>query len=50
VEDELLRNCLVLYIEREIPMKIMTDSIIDDFSMVKKRAVYFSCVRYIYHF
>jgi hypothetical protein len=42
MEDDFLRNCLVLYIERAIAMKVTTDSIIDDFSRVKKRAVYFN--------
>jgi hypothetical protein len=42
MEDEFLRNCLVLYIEREIAMKVTTESIIDVFSMVKKRAVDFN--------
>ena len=31
MEDEFLRNCLVLYIEREVAMKVTTDSIIDAF-------------------
>jgi hypothetical protein len=39
MEDEFLRDCLVLYIEREIAVKISTDSIIDDFDAVKPRAV-----------
>jgi hypothetical protein len=42
MEDEFLRNCLVLYIEREIAMKVTTESIIDVFCMVKKRAVDFN--------
>ena len=41
MEDEFLRNCLVLYIEREVAMKVTVDSIIDAFNMVKNRAVRF---------
>jgi hypothetical protein len=41
MEDEFLRNCLVLYIEREIEMKVTTYSIIDAFHTVKNRAVKF---------
>lgn len=41
MEDGFLRACLVLYIERKIAMKVTTDSIIDDFHTVKKRAVKF---------
>ena len=41
MEDEFLRNCLVLYIEREVAMKVTTDSIIDAFNMVNNRAVRF---------
>ena len=41
MEDEFLRNCLVLYIEREVAMKVTIDSIIDAFNMVKNRAVRF---------
>jgi len=41
MEDGFLRDCLVLYIEKEIAIKITTDSIIDDFNAVKKRAVRF---------
>ena len=40
-KDELLRNCLVLYIEREVAMKVTTNSIIDAFNMVKNHAVRF---------
>ena len=29
MEDEFLRNCLMLYIERDMAMKVTTDSIID---------------------
>jgi hypothetical protein len=39
MEDEFLRDCPVLYIEREIAVEISTDSIIDDFDAVKPRAV-----------
>jgi len=41
MEDGFLRDCLVLYIEKEIAIKITTDSIIDDFNAVKERAVRF---------
>jgi hypothetical protein len=42
MKDDFLRNCLVLHIEREIVMKVRTDSIIDDFNMMmKKHAVKF---------
>lgn len=41
MEDGFLRNCLMLYIEREMAMKVTTDSIIDAFNMVKNRAVKF---------
>ncbi|TVU22346.1 hypothetical protein EJB05_32035, partial [Eragrostis curvula] len=41
MEDGFLRSCLVLYIEREMAIKITTDSIIDDFNAVKERAVKF---------
>ncbi|CAN6180695.1 unnamed protein product, partial [Urochloa humidicola] len=39
MEDEFLRNCMLLYIEKEIAMKLTTDSIIDDFYAKKKRKV-----------
>jgi hypothetical protein len=41
MEDGFLRDCLVLYIEREIATKVTTDSIMDDFNTVKTRAVKF---------
>ena len=41
MEDGFLRDCLVLYIEKEIAIKITMDSIIDDFNAVKERAVRF---------
>ncbi|GAV67605.1 Dimer_Tnp_hAT domain-containing protein, partial [Cephalotus follicularis] len=39
MEDDYLRNSLVLYIEREIAEKITTDAIIDDFCAIKERRV-----------
>ena len=30
MEDDFLRDCMIIYIEREIAMKFTTDSIIDD--------------------
>jgi hypothetical protein len=41
MKDDFLRNCLVLRIEREIVMKVRTDSIINDFNMMKKHALKF---------
>jgi len=36
MEDGSLRGCLVLNVVTEIAMKVMTDSIIGDFNMLKK--------------
>jgi len=41
MEDGSLRGCLVLNVVTEIAMKVMTDSIIDDFNMVKNSTVEF---------
>ena len=39
MEDDFLRDCMIVYIEREIAMKFMTDSIIDDLYAKKNRKV-----------
>ncbi|GAV86594.1 LOW QUALITY PROTEIN: Dimer_Tnp_hAT domain-containing protein, partial [Cephalotus follicularis] len=39
MEDDYLKSSLVLYIEREIAEKIITDAIIDDFCTIKERRV-----------
>ena len=41
IEDDLLKNLLVVYIEREIAEKITVDTIIDKFSSMKERRVVF---------
>ena len=41
IEDDILRNLLVIYIEREIAEKIIVDTIIDKFSSMKERRVVF---------
>ena len=41
IEDNLLRNLLVIYIEREIAEKITVDTTIDKFSCMKERRVVF---------
>ncbi|XP_071726895.1 uncharacterized protein [Rutidosis leptorrhynchoides] len=37
--DEFLRNCLILYIERDIVESLSIDEIIDDFATKKRRRV-----------
>ena len=39
MEDEFLRDCMLIYIEREIAIKFTTDSIIDDLYAKKNRKV-----------
>jgi len=39
MEDDFLRDCMIIYIEREIAMKFTTDSIIDDLYAKKNRKV-----------
>ena len=39
MEDDFLRDCMIVYIEREIAMKFTTDSIIDDLYAKKNRKV-----------
>ena len=36
MEDEFLRDCLIIYIEREIAMEFTTDTLIDEFDARKK--------------
>ncbi|KAM0893614.1 hypothetical protein ACQ4PT_024979 [Festuca glaucescens] len=42
MEDLFLRDCLIIYIEREIALTFTTDTIIDDFDARKKRRVDFN--------
>jgi len=39
MEDEFLRDCMLIYIEKEIAIKFTTDSIIDDLYTKKNRKV-----------
>ena len=39
MEDNFLRDCMIVYIEREIAMKFTTDSIIDDLYAKKNNKV-----------
>ena len=39
IEDGFLRDCMVIYIEREIAIQITTDSMIDDLYAKKNRKV-----------
>ena len=39
MKDDFLRDCMIVYIEREIAIKFMTDSIIDDLYAKKNRKV-----------
>jgi hypothetical protein len=39
MEDAFLRDCLVIYIERELAIQFTTDAIIDDFYDMKTRKV-----------
>jgi hypothetical protein len=39
MEDEFLRNCLIIYIEKEIAMEFTTNELIDDFDEIKDRRV-----------
>ncbi|CAL4892189.1 unnamed protein product [Urochloa decumbens] len=41
MEDEFLRNCLLIYIEKEIAMRFTTDELIDDFDAIQTRRVAF---------
>jgi hypothetical protein len=41
IEDEFLTDSLMLYIEKEIPATLSTDSIIDDFRDMQARRVTF---------
>ena len=42
MEDEFLRDCLIIYIERDIALKFTTDTIIDDFDARKRRRLDFN--------
>jgi hypothetical protein len=37
--DEFLRDCLIIYIEKEIAIEFTTDTLIDDFNDMKTRRV-----------
>jgi hypothetical protein len=37
--DEFLRDCLIIYIEKEIAIEFTTDTLIDDFYDMKTRRV-----------
>jgi len=37
--DEFLRDCLIIYIEKEIAMEFTTDTLIDNFYDMKTRRV-----------
>jgi hypothetical protein len=39
--DDFLRDCLVIYIEKEIVIKFTTETIIDDFDEMSQRRVRF---------
>jgi hypothetical protein len=39
MEDEFLRNCLIIYIEKEIAIQFATDKLIDDFDAIQTRRV-----------
>jgi hypothetical protein len=39
--DDFLRDCLVIYIEKEIAIKFTTETIIDDFDEMSQRRVRF---------
>ena len=39
MEDDFLRDCMLIYIEREIAIKFTIDSIIDDLYVKKNRKV-----------
>jgi hypothetical protein len=39
MEDAFLRDCLVIYIEKELAIQFTMDSIIDDFYAMKTRKV-----------
>jgi len=39
MKDDFLRDCMLVYIEREIAMEFMTDSIIDDLYAKKNRKI-----------
>ena len=41
IEDDILKNLLVVYIERKIAEKITVDTIIDKFSSIKEQRVIF---------
>lgn len=42
MEDEFPRDCLIIYIEREIALKFSTDTLIDEFDARKRRRVDFN--------
>jgi hypothetical protein len=42
MEDEFLRDCLIIYIERDIVFKFSTDTLIDEFDARKKRRLDFN--------
>ena len=42
MEDEFLRDCLIIYIEREIAVGFTTDKLIDEFDARKRRRVDFN--------
>jgi len=50
MEGGFLLDFLILYIDREIAMKVTMDFVIDDFNTVKNPAVKFKWARYIDHF
>uniref|UniRef100_A0A0A8ZL56 Uncharacterized protein n=1 Tax=Arundo donax TaxID=35708 RepID=A0A0A8ZL56_ARUDO len=39
MEDEFLRDCLLIYIEKEIAQEFTVDVLIDDFNAKKRRRV-----------
>ena len=42
MEDYLLNDCLIVYIEKEVAGKFTTDSIINEFSYMKEHKVQFT--------
>jgi hypothetical protein len=42
MEDEFLRDCLIIYIERDIALEFTTDKLIDDFDARKRRRLDFN--------
>jgi len=39
MEDEFMRDCLIIYIEKEIAIEFTTDTLIDNFYDTKTRRV-----------